>query len=137
MSTFEIIDRKQFCKNIVSNGGILSEYDIDSLSSTWEYHPLLKHKNINFAKIFANGKTLNDCCPEYLREHWEGIQDKNRVFGRAFRNTKVKMANCCLFDLLPENFTIDYFNTVNKITDHVLKTREKPENYDFLVRVFI
>ena len=136
MSTFEIIDRKQFCKNIVSNGSILSEYDIDSLSSTWEYHPLLKHKNINYAKIFVNGKTLNDCCPEYLRENWEEVQRKNKVFARAFRNTKVRMTNCCLFDLLPENFTVEYFSLVNKITDHVLKLNERPKNYDFLVRVF-
>ena len=38
----------------------------------------------------------------------------------------------CFFELVPQQFLLEFCDIKNKITEHVLKNYEKPKNYDFL-----
>ena len=45
------------------------------------------------------------------------------------------MSHNCFFELVPERFLLEYCEIKNKITEHVLKTYERPLNYDFMLQM--
>ena len=133
---FEIIDQKQHCKNIYSNNQILSDYDCTDLTGTWSYHSVLEnHNHIKYASLYANGKSLEDCCPEKLKDKWDEIKQKHLAYIKSFQNGFCELHDQCLYDLVPESFVIEYFQIKNQITDHVLNNYQIPENYDYLLEL--
>ena len=71
---FQIIDNKQECKSIYSNKQIVSEPEYNNLSKTWEYNPVLKDKDIQYAHLYSQGKNLDQCCPDILKDEWEKVK---------------------------------------------------------------
>ena len=130
---FEIIDQKQQCKNIVLNNQIISNPDYNELSKTWSYHSSLKDHDIDYACLYTEGKTLDECCSDKLREDWNNTKQKHLAYIRSFKEAKVQSNDHCFYDLVPASFVIEFFSMKNKITDHVLSNYDKPENYDFLL----
>ena len=132
---FEIIDKKQECTNIVSDGKIISKPNYENLTKTWDYHPSLNNSNIEYAYLYAQGKSLDECCPEHLRDEWQRVKDIHKAFIKSFTVAKVEAENHCFYDLVPSSFVIDYFSTKSKITEHVISNNERPKNYDFMLEL--
>jgi len=132
---FEIIDQKQNCKNIYSNKKIIDKPQYNKLSKTWMYHPTLKGYDIKYASLYAQSKTLDECCPDEIRKDWDHIKEKYLAYLKSFQNGFCELDNECFYDLVPESFVIDYFEMKNKITEHVLATFSEPKNYKFLVEL--
>jgi len=105
------------------------------LTHTWSYHNSLKDYEIEFLELYAEGKKLDECCPEILKERWESLKNKHLVFLKSFGEAKVEANDYCFYDLVPESFIIDFFKIKSEITQHVLETYEKPQNYDFLLNL--
>ena len=72
---FEIIDPKQQCKNIVLNNKIVSEPVYKDLTKTWSYHSSLKNYDIEYASLYSKGKSLEECCPEHLKDKWNEVKE--------------------------------------------------------------
>ena len=132
---FEIIDQKQHCKNIVLNNQIISNPDYNELSKTWSYHSSLKDYDIDYACLYTEGKTLDECCPDKLREDWDNIKQKHLAYIRSFKEARVRSNDHCFYDLVPANFVIEFFSIKNKITDYVLTNYDRPQDYDFLLEL--
>jgi len=132
---FQIIDNKQQCASIYSNNQIISEPEYNKLSKTWTYNSVLKDKDIKYASLYAKGQNLDQCCPDSLKEIWEQVKQKHFAYIKSFEEAKVKYNDYCFYDLVPESFVIEYFNIKSQITDHVLNSYKKPENYDFLLEL--
>ena len=131
---FETIDPKNYCKNIVVNNDIESDYDIKDLTGTWSYHNAFRNvEHIQYASLYANGKSINDCCPEHLKDMWENVKEEHMAYINAFKNGLVKHNDYCFYDMVPKSFVKKYFSAKNKITEYVLDTYKRPSNYDFLV----
>ena len=130
---FEIIDQKENCTNIVSQNKIISNPEYIKLTRTWTYHPSLDGLDIEYASLYTNGKSLNDCCPDHLIEEWESVKKKHLAFIKSFNQAKVKSNDHCFYDLVPASFVVEYFSLKSKITEHVLDNYPKPKNYDFLL----
>ena len=133
--TFQIIDNKQQCKNIFYKNKITNNTNLNDLKNTWSYHPSLKEYDIQYAYLYSGGKNLDECCPDYLKSSWENIKKKHLAYIKSFNVAKVRATDYCFYDLVPENFLINYFRTKSEITDHVLESYQKPNNYDFLVEL--
>tara|TARA_Y100000296_G_scaffold74532_1_gene93224 strand:+ start:5490 stop:6593 length:1104 start_codon:yes stop_codon:yes gene_type:complete len=99
---------------------------------TWEYSEHLPGKQYEIARIYSHGATLTDVCPPELCEDWEGIKKTLKSCLRAFKTSRLSLDENCFYDVLPEYFLYEYLNTRNKITEHVLNTYPKPQNYDFM-----
>ena len=69
---FQIIDSKERCNNIYYNKGIITDPNFNELTGTWSYD-LRLNNNIEFAELYSNGKSLSECCPEFLKEDWEKV----------------------------------------------------------------
>ena len=132
---FEIIDQKQYCKNIYSDNQIISDPDYTQLSRTWNYHTSLKECEIEYAFLYSLGKTLDDCCPLSLRKEWQAIKEKHLAYIKSFQEGLCEIHDHCFYDLVPHSFVIDYFKIKSQITNHVLNHYEKPANYDFLLEL--
>jgi hypothetical protein len=130
---FQIIDNKQQCASVYTNKDIISDPNYNKLSKTWTYNSVLKDKDIEYASLYAQGKNLDQCCPDSLKEKWEEVKQKHFAYIKSFEEGKVKYNEYCFYDLVPLDFVIEYFDMKSQITEHVLNTYEKPQNYDFLV----
>ena len=132
---FQIIDNKQECSSIYCNNSIISSPDYNSLSMTWDYNTVLKEYNIEYASLYAQGKNIDEICPDHLRDEWETVKKKHFSFIKSFDTAKVKSKDYCFYDLVPESFVVDFFNVKSKITEWVLNNYNKPSNYDHLVEL--
>tara|TARA_Y100000034_G_scaffold136397_1_gene212610 strand:- start:1491 stop:2693 length:1203 start_codon:yes stop_codon:yes gene_type:complete len=132
---FQIIDSKHQCSSIYSNKKIISEPEYHNLSKTWGYDSVLKDHHIEYASLYTQGQNLDQCCPDILKEDWEQVKQKHFAYIKSFEEAKVKFNDYCFYDLVPESFVMEYFDIKSQITDHVLNSYVKPENYSFLLEL--
>jgi hypothetical protein len=128
---FQVIDQKKTCSSIYKDGEIFSSATYLELDKTWAYSPLLKNKDIEYAQIYAGGKSLDECCPEELKIRWISINKKLSSFINSFLQSKVSLKDNCFYDLVPQRFIKEYFELKNRICEHVFKTHKKPAEYTF------
>jgi hypothetical protein len=131
---FQALDEKEKCVGIYSEGKILKDLP-EGGTHTWEYASFLKDLNVEYAKIYCEGKTLEQACPPELREDYDRIWKRLKAFYKSFITAKVSLDDHCFFDLVPEGFLKEYCVLKNKITQHVIDTHKKPDNYDSLVQI--
>ena len=132
---FQIIDNKQICPSIYSNKQIVNVPEYESLTKTWSYNSSLKDYDIDYASLYVNGKSLDQSCPDTLKDKWEKVKQKHLAFLKTFETGKVNYNDYCFYDLVPESFVLEFFEVKSQITEHVLNTQEKPSNYDFMVEL--
>jgi hypothetical protein len=131
---FQALDEKEKCVGVYSEGKILKDLP-EGGTHTWEYASFLKDLNVEYAKIYCEGKTLEQACPPELREDYDRIWKRLKAFYKSFITAKVSLNDHCFFDLVPEGFLKEYCVLKNKITQHVIDTCKKPDNYDNLVQI--
>ncbi len=130
---FQSLDNKGKCVGLYHDGSLLFGSVPDNLSATWEYSQFLKDKDVEYAKLYCGGKNLTQVCPDNLIEDLSAATKKLKAYLRSFQLGKISLNDHCFYDLVPEEFLLEYCEIKNKVTKHVLDTYEKPKNYDFLV----
>jgi len=129
---FQTLDDKRDCVGVYLDGELLYDELPEGLSQTWDYSTFLRDTDVEFAKIYCGGKSLEEVCPPRLRTEWEGVRNKLHAYFRSFQFAKVPLGENCFFDLVPERFLMDYCRVRNRITEHVFDTYDRPDNYDFV-----
>jgi|10_taG_2_1085330.scaffolds.fasta_scaffold00382_16 hypothetical protein len=132
---FQSLDDKGECVGVYSSGRLDFDSVPDGLTHTWEHASFLDGRQVDYAKLYCEGKTLDQACPEHLLDEWHEKSAKLKAFLVSFRESKVSLSENCFFDLVPQRFLMDFCEIKNKITEYVFETHEKPKNYDFLASV--
>lgn len=132
MKCFQVIDFKSNCPGVYYEGGFHKELPVDCFG-TWQYSTSLKNKNVEYAKVYCQGKSVSEVCPSSLRIRWAKHQQKVNAFYSSIVEAKVDLESACLFDVVPEKILVDFCDVKNDITEYVFKNYKKPENYDFSV----
>lgn len=134
---FQTLDDKAECVGIYTNKEMIFDPDKfpDSISQTWSYSPYLRGRDIDYASLFLEGRSLAGCIPEYLRDDWDDVSERILAFKRSLSISKVNQDENCFFDLVPERFLVDFCEVKNRITEHVLQTMERPKRYGFYKHV--
>ena len=130
---FQALDDKGSCVGVYADGELNFETVPSGLTHTWDYASFLESEEIQYARLYCGGQTLDQICPEHLIEEWHQKSAKLKAFLTSFRESKVSLLDNCFFDLVPKRFLLDFCETKNKISEHVFENYEKPENHDFLV----
>ena len=133
---FQTLDTKKECVGVYLDGDItydLDNIDFSNLKTTWEYSSFLEDKEVEYANLFCGGMTLQDACPDELKERWGHIVERLKAFLISFGEAKLNLNEVCFFDLVPERFLKEYCDMKTLITKDVLERCDKPNNYDFLV----
>ena len=129
---FQTLDDKEECVAIYADGKIIQELPGD-LTKTWGYSAFLQDEPIEYARIYCGGKTLDEVCPDYLKEDWDKINNRMKAYHRSFVEAKIDLRQNCFFDLVPERYLLTYYDLRNHITEHVFANYEKPANYDLIL----
>lgn len=132
--SFVLLDNKNWCKGIYHKGDLHFGQMPDTISKTWKYSSSLKHKNIQYASLFAQGKEIEQCCPEALSEQWAKQVSKLSAYHNSFVEAKINLEENCFYDLVPSQFLLEFCSVKCKVIEHVLETYKKPENYNLLLQ---
>jgi len=132
---FQTFDDKKKCIAIFAKGKIHKDKLPSALTKTWDYSEVLRDKNVEYAKYYCGGKSLNEACPNHLREEWESVNNKLEAFYRAVSEAKLDLNEHCFFDLVPPHFLLKYGHIREKICAHIFSNFKKPQNYEFMVNL--
>lgn len=135
---FQTLDDKGECVGIYYDGELVFDLDDfpDDLTRSWTYSSYLDgYRGVDYADLYAQGKTLDEVCPEHLEYEWEALRLQRLAFIRSLRISKVDIKSNCLYDILPPWFLRRYNAMKNEITNHVIETFSKPPNYRNLYEV--
>jgi len=132
---FQTLDDKNECVGVYANEQLLFHSPLpQNLSKTWSYSGFLKGKQIDYAQLYCEGKSLDEVCPESLKEDWMRVNKKLKSIISSCIESKVSLKQNCFFDLTPQRFLIEYCHIRNQITEHVLQNNPKPVEYEFFRR---
>ena len=130
---FQTLDDKKHCTGYYAGGKIHYDEAPPGLSKTWGFSPHIQDHEVQYARVYCGGKTLDEVCPEDLRERWTNISMRMRSFLRSFSEAQVSLEEHCFYELVPERYLMEFCEIKNQICEHVFETYEKPDNYDFTV----
>ena len=131
---FQVLDNKIECAAVYLNGELYYEQTPAGLSKTWGYAPYLG-EGVEYASLYCDGKTLEEVCPDHLKDRHEKISTRLKSFLISFSESKIDLTKNCFFDLVPERFLKEYCEIKNQITEYVFNNYEKPKNYQFLLEL--
>ncbi len=129
---FQTLDDKTECVGVYKNGKLYFDGFPEDLKRTWKYTGSITNKDIEYAWLYAQGKSLKDACPPELQKELNANIKKIEAFYKSFQIAKLDMMEHCIFDLIPEDSLASFCEIKNKITEYVFATSDRPENYDFL-----
>ena len=129
---FQTLDEKENCVSVYLDGALHKEVDFSKLTKTWKYSAFLQDYNIEYASLYCQGKSLDEVCPDHLKERWAKISNKLKAHYRSFLEAKISLTDNCFFDLVPHSFLLEFCDIKNQITEYVFETYERPANYDFM-----
>ena len=129
---FQTLDDKEECVAIYADGKIIQDLP-GNLTKTWGYSAFLQDEPIEYAKIYCGGKTLDEVCPDHIKEDWDKINNRMKAYHRSFMEAKIDLRQNCFFDLVPERYLLTYYDLRNHITEYVFDNYEKPANYDLIL----
>lgn len=129
---FQILDEKKRCRGVYYNGSLFDKIDLQKMTHTWSYSTHLEDTKTEIASVWCAGQSLDDVCPEDLKEDWAAINKKAKAYLNSFKVSKINLSDVCLLDLLPEGFLLEFYGIKNKITESVFDNYQKPKNYNFM-----
>ena len=105
---FQALDDKGQCVGVYVDGKLSFKNIPTGLTSTWDYANFLKDQDINYARLYCGGQTLDQACPDHLLDEWHEKSAKLKAFLNSFKESKVSLRENCFFDLVPERFLLDF-----------------------------
>lgn len=129
---FQVLDEKKYCVGIYKDGELYYGNIPDDLDKTWNYSSFLSGKDIEYAFIYSEGKSLDDCCPKEIEEEWKKNAQKMRAHFSSIIKSKISLKDNCFFNLVPERVLKEHCELKNKICHSVFSKNAKPKEYNFL-----
>ena len=130
---FQALDNKNKCIGVYYGGKLYFNSDLpEEVSQTWAHASFFGSREIRYGYLQCGGKSLEDVCPEDLKDDWEQVNNKLKAFLRSFHSSKISLDENCFYDLVPEKFLLEFCEIKNKITKHVFENFLPPKNLRFL-----
>lgn len=130
---FVTIDNKNWCKGVYKDGKLHQEQLPEELDRTWKFCSYLEDKSIEYASIYALGKTIGEVCPSHLEDSWEELNKRLLAYYNSFKESKISLDDNCFYDLVPKQFLLEFCELKSRIIESVFRKFPKPKNYDQLL----
>lgn len=137
MLYFETLDYKKQCAGFYADGTIFKSLPESESLRTWKPYQSLKGlpQTIEYAWLLSGGLSPDECVPEALIPEWNKTVAQLQVHLKAIQNARVPLHDVCLYDVLPLELYVRYFELLSSVTRSAFETYEKPDNHDFLLRL--
>lgn len=129
---FQLLDSKLDCAGTYLAGQFVWDRIPDGITKTWAYSDHLYGRDIDYANLLVEGKTIDQVCPEHLKDRWESVSRLLKSHFKGFATAKINLTDVCFYDVVPQKHLIHYFDTKNEITRWIFENHEKPEHYSLL-----
>ena len=129
---FQALDNKRDCVGVVVDGELHSQFENLDLTHTWEHSSFLQGKDIQYARLYCEGQSLLEACPEHLEDTLSALLTRMRGFIRSLTQTRIDLNKHCFYDLVPLEFLLQFCAIKDAICEHVFMNYQKPGNYGFL-----
>ena len=133
---FQLMDNKKDCAGVYLSTGFKFGSIPNNLTKTWSWSPHLEDRDIDYAQLWASGRSINDVCPPHLKGKWDEVQNGLKSHFKAFMTSKIDLEDVCFYDVVPLKTLQHYFNCKNEITEWVFDNVERPKNYTFIKQTF-
>jgi hypothetical protein len=127
----EPLDNKSECVGYYCEGQILKE--IPELIESWNYHPSFGLDG-EFAYLYCK-EDISKVCPDIYKNEWKHVNDRMKAYFRSFVISKVNLDHNCIFDMIPQQFLIKYYEVKTQIVSYILSNYSKPHDYDYLLQL--
>jgi len=133
---YTILDSKKECLGYYYSGDIHEHKpNISEHYVTWDYKRHHHQDGVQYLNLYCRGKPLSSFCPSRLQREWEDSQEKKKAFSNAISNSKIKVDDVCIYDLVPLWFLRENSHLKCEILQEVYATQEKPKSYDFMLEL--
>lgn len=131
---FQTFDDKKDCSLVYKENKFYKNVT-DSCTQTWSYAPYLVDREIEYANIYALGKSLDDVCPAEHKGDWARTRKRIRAVIKTCHEVGLDTRRHCIYDMIPKHHLKNYAEVKNKICRYVFENYEKPANYEHLLKV--
>jgi len=131
---FQTFDEKNECFLVYRESNFHKTLT-DDCDQSWSYANYLSEKNVEYAKIYAQGCSLEDMCPVAYLERFKAIQDKINAIYISARQAKLNLNEICIYDLMPKHTLEEYAKIKNVICKNVFDVYERPDNYEHMLKI--
>ena len=132
---FQSLDDKTECIGVYAGGRLIFDNIPDNLERTWRHGEAIGDESVEFAWLRCGGQSLSAVCPEELSADLAKAQSRFKAYLQSFRIAKINLRELCFFDLVPQDFLLEFCEIKNKITKHVFENYDAPGNYEHLAAV--
>lgn len=132
---FQVLDDKPQKFVIYANNRLYKNEIPESISKTYKYPQIFRLRNddnIEYLENWAEGKTLDELCPESLKEDWNRVNGRIKAFYRSAEEVNLDISKYMLTELVPERILLEFGELSNKICDHSFKCLTRPEHLDII-----
>ena len=129
---FQLLDSKEECYKIFCAGGLHEDYSDEVLTHTWSPSLSLEGRDIEYAQIWCQGKSLLEVSQENNKNRYKLLNEKAKVFLKTFHSAMINLDDVCFYDSVPEKFLLDFYDLKTQITQDVFESCQKPKNHDFM-----
>ncbi len=112
---FQILDDKKECTTIYHDGELREQHELLALTHTWSPSSVFEEIK-ECAYIWCEGRSLDEVCPEDLKQEWLALNGKARAYFNSFTQARINLTDVCFYDLVPSNFLMKFYDMKNKIT---------------------
>ena len=129
---FQLMDSKTDCAGTYFDGHFIWDKIPEEITQTWAYSEHLFGRDIDYANLLVSGRSIDDVCPDTLRERWVSASKLIKAHFKGCNTAKMNIDDVCFYEIVPRKHLQHYFDTKSQITQWVFDNYEKPENYYFL-----
>ena len=132
---FSVLDNKSDCFGYYQNGKLYYDTLPEEMRVTWKHSETLPAAAYDYISVLARNDSLRDVCPLELKEDFDKVDSKMRAFYKSFLISQVSLDENCFFDLVPQQFLLDYYSVREQIMKYIYENTPKTENYDYDCRL--
>jgi len=131
---FQTFDEKKECFLIYKESRFHDHLSKDC-THTWSYAPYLQDGEIEYANLFIGRGSLEEGCPEALKEKHQDVQSQIKALLRATATAGLDMNKICIYEILPKHVLVKWAEVKNSICNYIFQNNRKPTNYDHLLKI--
>lgn len=102
---------------------------------TWKHSETLSVGLYEYISVLVRKDSLREACPLELKQDFEKVDDRMRAYYKSFLTSQVDLNENCFFDLVPQQFLLDYFSVKQEVMKNINENTRKTENYSFDCRL--
>ena len=131
---FQTFDDKQTCRMVYRESKFYKEIT-PSCTKTWSYANYLRDNQIEYASLYALGKSLNSLCPYDRQATFTEVQSKIKAVIKSCKEAGLDLNKVCIYDAMPRHLLATWADIKTIICENVFTNYEKPKNYDQLLKI--